>query len=190
MSDSARDEGGPPGGGRRDVLTEDGEHGDAERFVEAYDEPDEVLGGDEPRFHDGMPITGYYRGEPIPDLDALPQDRWLEVLRPLSFWPRTHAVSRVSTLERAQAALEVKGQLLLEDGRRSRSLDDGPPPPLPAGAPPPRGTSHQVNFRLGPAEHANLLEAARLFAMRPTALARVLTVRGVHSALYEERRDR
>lgn len=27
-----------------------------------------------PLMHDGMPITGYYRDEPIPDLNAPPQD--------------------------------------------------------------------------------------------------------------------
>lgn len=173
MSASARDEGDRVAGREEDD-----------------DEIDEdVIEDEEPRFHDGIPITGYYRGEPIPDLDALPQDRWLEVLRPLSSWPRTHAIARVSTIERAQAARTVEGQLLLED-RPPESFDDGLPPPMPAGAPPPRGASHQINFRLGPGEYASLVEAARLFAMRPTTLARVLTVRGVNRALYEARRDR
>jgi len=153
------------------------------------DEIDEdVIEDEAPRFHDGIPITGYYRGEPIPDLDALPQDRWLEVLRPLGHWPRIHAIARVSTPERAQAAREVEGQLLFEEG--PPRFEDEPAPPLPAGAPPPHGSSHQINFRLGPGEHARLVEAAKLFAMRPTTLARVLTVRGVNRALYEERRDR
>jgi hypothetical protein len=157
---------------------------------DGFDDDQDVLADGEPRFHDGMPITGYYRGEPIPDLNALPQDRWLEVLRPLSHWPRTHAISRIRAIEHVAAARMVMGQLLLEDGRRSRSLDDEPVPPLPAGAPPPHGASHQINFRLGPGEYASLVEAARLFAMRPTALARVLTVRGVHGALCEDGRDR
>jgi hypothetical protein len=182
MSASARDESGEPAADRvEDDRFEDGGFDD--------DEIDEVLDDDEPRFHGGLPISGYYRGEPIPDLNALPQERWLEVLRPLSFWPRTHAVSRLRAIEDVDVALAIKGQLLVEDGRRSRSLDDGPPPRLPAGAPPPRGASRQINFRLGPAEHADLLKAARLFGMRPTTLARLLTVRGVNGALYEERRD-
>jgi predicted HTH domain antitoxin len=47
-----------------------------------------------------------------------------------------------------------------------------------------------VNFRLGAEEHDRLATAARLFAMRPSTLARVLTMRGVDRALYEKRRDR
>jgi hypothetical protein len=44
---------------------------------------------------------------------------------------------------------------------------------------------------LAPLRHATrLAEAARLFAMRPTTLARVLTVRGVDRALHEHQRDR
>lgn len=141
-----------------------------------------------PMIHDGIPITGWYRGEPIPDLNALPQDRWLEVLRPLSHWPRVHATAGLRTVEQAQQGLMIKGQLLIEDGRPAAL--EGPPPRMPSGAPPARGASRQVNFRMGPQEHARLVEAARLFAMRPTALARTLTIRGVDRALYEQRRDR
>lgn len=52
------------------------------------------------------------------------------------------------------------------------------------------GRLRTVSFRLGPDEHTRLLAAARLFGMRPTSLARLLTVRGVDPALHEERRDR
>jgi hypothetical protein len=44
--------------------------------------------------------------------------------------------------------------------------------------------------RLGPGEYASLVEATRRFVVRPTALACVLTLRGVHGAPYEKRRDR
>jgi hypothetical protein len=47
-----------------------------------------------------------------------------------------------------------------------------------------------VNLRLGAEEHDRLAGAARPFAMRPSTLARMLTMRGVDRALYEERRDR
>lgn len=143
-----------------------------------------------PEMHEGMPITGWYRGEPIPDLTALPQERWLEVLRPLSHWPRIHATAGLPTLEQSRAAAVIKGQLMLEDGAARARAHDGPPPRMPSGVPPARGASHQVNFRLGPAEHARLAQAAKLFAVPPTTLARMLTMRGVDRALYEERRDR
>ena len=47
-----------------------------------------------------------------------------------------------------------------------------------------------MNFRLGPEEHARLVAAARAYGLRPGTFARVLTVRGVDAALYEDRRDR
>jgi hypothetical protein len=151
----------------------------------------EVLAGGDPtprQTHDGIPITGYCGGEPIPDLDRLPQERWLEVLRPLSQRTRREAKHSVRTVAQAQAAGAVLGELIVEDAEVVAQAQQLPPPRMPAGAPPARGAGRQVNFRLGPNEHARLREAARLFAMRPTTLARLLTVRGVDRALYEERR--
>ena len=49
------------------------------------------------------------------------------------------------------------------------------------------GPRRQVNVRLGPEEHARLVEAPGLFGMQPSVLARVLTVRGVARALREAR---
>ena len=142
-----------------------------------------------PRMHDGVPIRGYRGGEPIPDLGRLPQERWRDVLRPLSRSTQLAAKSTVRTVADAQAAGILVGELLLEDATALARADEAPPR-MPAGAPPPPGPSRQVNYRLGPEEYARLLAAARLFAMRPTTLARVLTVRGVDSALCEARRDR
>ena len=141
-----------------------------------------------PLMHDGIPITGYFRGEPIPDLNALPQEDWLEALRPLRPWTRKLATAQVRTAEQARQAGILRGQLILEDPI-PRDVE-GALPRMPAGAAPPRGRGPQINFRLGRDEHERLLEAARLFGMRPTSLARLLTVRGVDRALYEERRDR
>lgn len=161
--------------------------------VSAYGDGDDVVANefeDEPQTHDGIPITGWYRGEPIPDLNVLPRERWLEVLRPLSFWPRRHAIDGVRTMEDSRAATQISGQLMLEGRAAAGKRFDSAPPRMPAGEPPARGGSRQVNFRLGPDEHARLAEAAKLFAMRPTTLARTLTMRGVARALYEERRER
>ena len=139
-----------------------------------------------PRMHDDIPITGYNRGEPVPDLRRLPQERWREVLKPLSPFNRRRAVASAATPADAAAALALVGLLMLED----------PPPgslppatPMPGGLPAPRrGSSRQVNFRLGPEGHARLVEAARFYGKRPSTFARLLTVRGVDAALYEKRR--
>jgi hypothetical protein len=141
----------------------------------------------EPLTHDGMPISGWHRGEPIPALDRIPQDRWREVLAPLS--RATRQFARSASQSDVIAAGILIGELSLEDGDARARAEAAPPPPMPAGAPPARGDRRQVNFTLGPEEHERLREAARLFAMRPTTLARVLTVRGVERALYEHRRD-
>jgi hypothetical protein len=93
--------------------------------------------------HDGVPIHGWHRGEPIPALDRIPKDRCRQVLKPL------------------------------RDDTRRRA----------------RNATQSDVITAGPGEHARLLEAASLFAMTPTTLARVLTVRGVERALYEHRRD-
>lgn len=142
-----------------------------------------------PKMHDGLPITGYSRGEPIPDLARLPRERWLEALRPLRPFTRQLARNTARTQEEVIAAGILIGRLLVED----RPVGMLPPPPrLPGAADPPsRSPSRQVSFRLGPEEHARLLEAARAYGMRPAVLARLLTVRGVDGALHDaQRRDR
>lgn len=141
-----------------------------------------------PRFHDGMPIMGYHDGEPIPKLNAIPQERWPHVLRPLGQWTRRHALQTVDAA-RIGAAIAIVSGLMSEDADRRLRAEEAAPPRMPAGALPVSGPRRQVNFRLGPREHARLHEAAELFAMAPTTLARVLTMRGVDRALYEARRD-
>ena len=139
-----------------------------------------------PRMHGDIPITGYNRGEPIPDLRRLPQERWREVLKPLRPFNRRRAVASAATPADASAALALVGGLMLED----------PPPgalppatPMPGQVPAPqRGSSRQVNFRLGPEEHSRLVEAALVYGLRPGTFARLLTVRGVDAAMYEKRR--
>ena len=163
-------------------------HDDDEEPDDLDDLPGDDLKPATPLMHDAIPISGYHRGEPIPDLNALPQEAWLEALRPLRPWARNLATARVRTVEQAREAAGIKGQLILEDPAPHASNAVRASPRMPAGAPPPRG-GRQINFRLGPQEHARLVEAAELFAMRPTTLARTLTVRGVDRARYEERRD-
>jgi hypothetical protein len=162
-----------------DRFEDDGEERDDDELVPVAD-PAAVA------MHDGMPIRGYNRGEPIPDLCRLPRERWREALRPLSPFTRGLAAAGVATSDDAYAALALVGELSVE----GPDVPLVPRMPARAAAPAPRGASRQVNFRLGPEEHARLVRAARAYGMRPGAFARVLAVRGVDAALYEERRDR
>jgi hypothetical protein len=150
---------------------------------------DETEGAITGETHDGMPIRGYNGGEPIPDLSRIPQEGWKQSLRPLSPFSRRLAVNS-APFETVRDATALVGELMIEDGPPPHQRSPGRPPRMPAGDPPPRGASRQVNFRLGPGEYARLVEAAELYALRPAALARLLTVRGIDRALYEERRDR
>ncbi len=127
-------------------------------------------------------------GRLIPNLSRLPEDRWLEALRPLNRSGRDRATSMVAP-DKVRHVMALKGQLSLEDDAARARAFAAPPVQLPSGDPPPAGARRQVNFRLGPGEHARLIEAARVFGMRPNVLARLLTVRGVDRALREARRD-
>lgn len=128
-------------------------------------------------------------GEPIPDLSRMPEDRWLDALRPLSRNGRIRAQNTLSP-QKAGVVMALIGELLLEDGEVRARARAAPPPRMPSGDPPPREARRQVNFRLGAGEHARLTEAARAYGMRPNVLARVLTVRGVERALRDASRDR
>lgn len=158
---------------------------------DAVDDDDALL-GPEPqprRMHGDIPIRGYNRGEPVPDLSRLAQERWREVLTPLSPYTRQLAKGTVGSIPDAIAANMLVGDLIVSAPAPSLAAA---PPPLPRAVadPPARGSRRQVNFRLSPDEHARLTQLARAFGMRPGPLARLLTVRGVERALYEERRDR
>ncbi len=140
-----------------------------------------------PQMHDGIPITGYNRGEPIPDLGRLPQERWREVMRPLGAYTRQLARGSVRTQAETIAAGILIGELISE-GRPTGVL--APPSKIPSAPDPPaRAASRQVSFRLGPEEHERLSQAARAYGMRPAVLARLLTVRGVNRALHDARRE-
>ena len=126
-------------------------------------------------------------GELIPNLSRMPQERWLDALRPLSRAGRRRAANTVG-MDKIRDATALIGELMVEDDAARARAFAAPPVQLPSGDPPPTGARRQVNFRLGPGEHARLIEAARVFGMRPNVLARVLTVRGVDRALREARR--
>ena len=126
-------------------------------------------------------------GTLIPNLSRMPKERWLDALRPLNRIGRSRAVNTLSQ-DKVRHAMALTGQLIVEDDA-ARPRFAAPPVQLPSGDPPPMGARRQVNFRLGPGEHARLIEAARVYGMRPNVLARLLTVRGADRALREARRD-
>ena len=127
-------------------------------------------------------------GQLIPNLSRMPEERWLEALRPLNPYQRRRAANTVG-MAKIRTATALIGQLMLDDDAARARAFATPPVALSSGDPPPKGARRQVNFRLGPGEHARLIEAARVFGMRPNVLARLLTVRGVDRALREARRD-
>jgi hypothetical protein len=127
-------------------------------------------------------------GQLIPNLSRLPEKRWLEALRPLNRNGRSRAANTVGP-DKIRQAMALIGELMLEDDAARARAFAAPPVQLPRGDPPPTGARRQVNFRLGPGEHARLIEAARVFGLRPNVLARLLTVRGVDRALREAHRD-
>jgi|GEM_PF-6829329 len=161
-----------------DVRDDDDDADDADLGVPA---------GQEPLTHEGLLICGWNRGEPIPALDRIAQERSRDVLRPLRHV--TRQMAQGATQRGFVFASELVGELWLADGDARDRAVSAPPPAMPAGARPPRRRAHQMNFRLAPDEYDRLAEAAKLFAMSPTTLARVLTARGVDRALYEARRD-
>ena len=127
-------------------------------------------------------------GDRIPNLSQLPQEEWLEALRPLCRNDRIRAQNTLP-LARIPEAMIVLSELASQEyAARARARMAGPAR-LPAGDPPPPGARRQVNFRLGTGEHARLVEASRLYGMSPTVLARLLTIRGVDRALREAQRE-
>ena len=128
----------------------------------------------------------------IPDLSRLTWDGWLDALRPLNPQQRIAACNFVTTQAEVSRVLALIGQLKLEEGAAQVRAIVATPPRMPVGDPPPpmELARRQVNFRLSTGEHVRLLEAARLFGMRPNALARLLTMRGADRALAEARSDR
>ncbi len=143
-----------------------------------------------------FPIREYRDGEPIPDLSAIPQDRWVDVLRPLSASGRALAIdlarSRVDALAIGELILALPKARPSARGPAASVLAAGPSLPSP---PPPDARIgedsaagvRQVSFRLSAAQYAELAAAAAQINLRPAPLARVLVLNGVRRMAYEAR---
>jgi hypothetical protein len=157
---------------------------------EEFDADDEFFDRGEADGH-GFPVSGYQYGQPVPVLRLIPKERWREVMAPLGPAARRAAANSADS-EDISVAMALVGELAIADGAGKAAALTSPPPAVPGATPGPhvcRG-SRQINFRLGPTQYERLVQAAAIFRMRPTTLARVLTVSGVDRALYEERRAR
>jgi len=147
-----------------------------------------------PDQHEPVPLRGQYAGHPVPDLDRLPRERWEEVLRQVPPAVREFAASALSTHEDVLEAHAVAREINYDEyDRKQRAREAiGFPPPVPVPeAPRPLGqrrAPHQVNFRLHPVQYEKLVDAAEFLGMKPSQLARFLTLRGVSQVLAE--RDR
>jgi hypothetical protein len=155
--------------------------------VQGYPQ-DDAEGMEPDTIDDDIVVYDSYGAERVPDLSLLPEDQWLDALRPLSRLDRIRAQNTVS-LQKVGLVGALIGDLIMEEGAARARARAAPPARLPLGDTPPNEPRRQVNFRLGEGEHARLGEAARLFGMRPNVLARVLVVRGVDRALRDARRD-
>jgi hypothetical protein len=136
----------------------------------------------------GFPVMPTRNGGLVPDLPAIPEERWIDALRPLDASLRAAAVNLLAEPNRnvpAQLALlRLEGEDL---ARRQAALEQsGPPDVLPLPRPTyARREVRQVSFRLSLAEHSELERAAYAFGTSSARLARMLTMRGVRRTLRD-----
>jgi len=140
----------------------------------------------------GHPVAEWLDGQPVPDLNAIAEERWPEVLGPLTHRVRTRAAYIVRHPEPSRRASLLVTTLELEEAgdrheaeRRASRPSRLPSPELPRE--PSRPSSRQVGFRISTTQHERLAEAARRVGAKPGQLARMLTLRGVEHMLWEER---
>ena len=139
--------------------------------------------------HNGIPFRGWHYGHPIPDLERLSEDRWPEALRQVPSDVRWTAARRLARPEDAPKVVALILDIDGEDAARRKALDRAVafPPPLPGARAPARARrrQRQINFRLTADEHDRVAEAATLLGMKPTAFARLLTLRGTWQVIAE-----
>jgi hypothetical protein len=124
--------------------------------------------------------------DPVPDLNAIPQEEWSEILRWCDGRARLHAVETLKTHGERVAANWVITELQAEARlRREDALRESAPPPTPTLSREliRRSDVRQVNFRLSHTEYAELDRVARAYGVTCPRLARMLTIRGVRKVL-------
>jgi hypothetical protein len=132
-----------------------------------------------------FPVACVRDGDPVPDLDAIPQSEWKDVLAWCEPHVRSRAVATTKTHEDNVAAQWVLYQLGADaHRRREAALADSAPPPAPVVSRAiVRRDTRQVNFRVSDEEHDLLDRAARAYGVSAPRLARMLAIRGAKRAL-------
>jgi hypothetical protein len=140
------------------------------------------------------PIKEYLRGEPVPDLSSIPREDWLRALGPLTRPARRRAMFEAPFVDGSDHRA-FSGQLEEYDLDRADRLDRVraatgavAPVPTPEVGSTPQLRSRQINVKLGPKEHSELIAMAKAVGLKPTQLARQLVMNGVRRMRYEERR--
>ena len=141
----------------------------------------------EPEHDDEIPIKGWWAGHPMPDLARIPRERWVEVLRQTHPSVREKASQTLGEIALMGEANRIAWRILAEENARKQAARASIafPAPLPGAAVPRRTRFKQVNFRLTRAQYDDLCEAASIIGMKPTALARMLAIRGATQMLAE-----
>jgi hypothetical protein len=145
------------------------------------------------------PVLHHENGEPVPDLNAIPRDRWFAVLEPLGEDARRQAINATGLTILDDFVADLNYQLMMRPARRRAAVSAIahstalPPVPTPGEAEAERERrrrdqgSRQVNLRMGRDEYQQLTDAAAELQMRPTQLARMLVRSGVRRIAYEAR---
>jgi hypothetical protein len=138
-----------------------------------------------------IPYVGLNRVHPTPDLSQIPRERWREVLRETHRSVREDAARTAMSIDLAAGAhaiglmLEINQEETAMRDRASQAAAIADPLPVARLKRSRAGRIRQLNFRLTAAEHADLLRAADILGLRPTQVARMLTMRGVNQVLRE-----
>ena len=142
------------------------------------------------------PVASWWGPNPVPDLSQIPRERWRDALRDTAPEARRVSQSRIEPTDYAfftGIEMDLLGEDEAEHDRVGHNL--AWPDALPVAQRLPRRPrrrtrppGRQVNFRLEDRNFDALELAASELEMRPTALARLLTMRGLRGLERERRR--
>jgi hypothetical protein len=142
-----------------------------------------------------VPVLGGRGVHPVPDLSKIPREHWRAVLRMTHRSVRERAARTAMRIDLPAAGhatalmIEVDCE---ETAARERAQSAAAWPrelPRPRAERQRKRRSRQLNIRLSVDEHAALQRATDLLGLRPTEVARMLVVRGVHQVLREAERE-